>query len=82
MAFPTASPPCFSNLHHHTGRYSFRHGGAIIIARATRLYHLRPFAKWRSFRGAVMHGPGSPLGGPLVSQTCAAGRRTLSDRTD
>jgi predicted ATPase len=22
MAFPTASPPCFSNLHHHTGRYS------------------------------------------------------------
>ena len=21
MAFPTASPPCFSNLHHHTGRY-------------------------------------------------------------
>jgi|LSQX01.2.fsa_nt_gb hypothetical protein len=61
---------------------AFRHGGAIIIARATRLYHLRPFAKWRSFRGAVMHGPGSPLGGPLVSQTCAAGRRTLSDRTD
>ena len=21
MAFPTASPPCFSNLHHPTGRY-------------------------------------------------------------
>ena len=24
MAFPTASPPCFSNLHHHTGRYSMK----------------------------------------------------------
>ena len=23
MAFPTASPPCFSNLHHHTGRYCY-----------------------------------------------------------
>ena len=27
MAFPTASPPCFSNLHHHTGRYSLRRRG-------------------------------------------------------
>jgi hypothetical protein len=23
MAFPTVSPSSFSNLHHHTGRYSF-----------------------------------------------------------
>ena len=28
MAFPTVSPSSFSNLHHHTGRYYFRHSQA------------------------------------------------------
>ena len=41
MAFPTASPPCFSNLHHHTGRYcKTRVGDLCVVKYASNSTHV------------------------------------------